>query len=205
MSGPKKGRERRLAIQALARPYLDGVVVDVGADHGHVASSLAREHDLVIATERRSNRLPRWPSLRVVADGLAPFRRVDLAIVCGMGPHSILHVLSSGPEVGCAVLHSPDRTDTLRRGLKEQGWRIDAERLAPENGRYAELIRVLPGQEPSEGHALAFGPRLLHDPHIQEHIAHTRAHWQSVVDKAPAESQGAQRARGWLDWLTTLG
>lgn len=200
----KKGRARGELILRLARPHLQGVVVDVGADHGWVASSLAREHAPVVATERRSNRLPRWPSLRVVADGLAPFRRVDLAIICGMGPHSILHCLASGPRPRVAVVHSPDRTDTLRVGLKEAGWRIDAEALAPENDRYAEVIRVVPGHEPTEGHALRFGPKLMTDPLLTAHAANVRAHWEHVARKAPVGSAGRRRAVGWLDWLDRL-
>jgi len=189
----------------MARPFLRGVVVDVGSDHGHVAAALASEHDLVIATERRSNRLPDQSLLRVVADGLAPFRRVDLAIVCGMGPHSILHVLSNGPRPRVAVVHSPDRTDTLRRGLKGRGWRIDAEALAMENERCAEVIRIVPGDEPAEGHALLFGPLLLNDPLLSLHVQHVKAHWKRVASAAPPGTQGHQRAIGWLDWLARLG
>ena len=200
----KKGRARGELILRLARPHLEGVVVDVGADHGWIANSLSRDHALVIATERRSNRLPRWPRRRVVADGLAPFRRVDLAIICGMGPHSILHCLASGPRPRVAVVHSPDRTDSLRVGLKAAGWRIDAEALAPENARYAEVIRVVPGEELAEGHALRFGPKLLNDPLLAQHVANVRAHWGHVASTAPEGSAGHRRAVGWLDWLDRL-
>lgn len=200
----KKGRARAELIVRMARPHLSGVVVDVGADHGHVATMLSKEHDLVIATERRSNRLPNWPENRVVADGLAPFSKVDLAIVCGMGPNAILHVLTNGARPAVAVVHSPERTDTLRRRLKEAGWRIDAEALAPENGRFAEVLRVVPGEEPADGHALLFGPYLMNDPLLADHVAQTLGHWRRVMASAPEGSPGHERARGWVDWLSGL-
>ena len=80
---------RRRAILELARPYARGVVVDVGCDHGHVAAALG-----AVGTERRSNRLPRRHDIPlVVADGIAPFRHVDLAVIAGMGPEKIFGIL----------------------------------------------------------------------------------------------------------------
>ena len=103
-----------------------------------------------------------------------------------------------------AVVHSPDRTDTLRRGLAAQGWRIDAERLAPEARGFAEVIRVLPGEEESQGLSLAFGPKLLDDPLLSEHLAHQHRHWARVASQAPEGSQGHARATAWLDFLDSL-
>jgi len=202
----KKGRARREVIVDLAAPYARGLVVDVGCDHGHTTRSLA---DLgtatVVGTERRSNRLPRRADLAlVVTDGLSGFERVDLAVITGMGPHTILGVLERGPRPSAAVVHSPDRTDTLRRGLKAQGWRIDAEALAPEGRGFAEVIRVLPGEELSQGLDLAFGPKLLDDPLLQPHIAYVLRHWRAIAAKAPPDSPGHDRALAWIPFLEAL-
>lgn len=197
------GRARLDKILELAAPYCRGVVADVGCDHGHTSKRLRDlgTADVVLSIERRSHRLPRRRDLDlVVSDGLRAIRRVDLAVVTGMGPAAILGILAIRPE--CAVVHSPDRTDTLRQGLADAGWRIDAEALAPEGRGYAEVIRVLPGEEPASGHALWFGPKLLDDPLVAAHRALVLAHWQRIVEKAPSQSPGGQRAAGWVRHLT---
>lgn len=203
MSGPAKGRPRREAILDLVVPA--DIIVDVGCDHGHVAATLARGGALVIGAERRSRRLPeRLDVPLVVADGLAPFRRVDLAIITGMGGRVILDILARGPEPRVAIVHSPDHVHELRLGLAEAGWRIDAERLAPEARGFAEVIRVVRGEEPHEGHALMFGPKLVHEPLAHAHAEHELAHWRRILRSAPPDSEGAQRAAGWVAFLEPL-
>lgn len=164
---------RRDLIARLCRPLLDvagpgAVVVDVGADHGHVAAALG-----AIATERHPRRIGRRDVPWVVADGLAPFRRVDVAVVAGMGAHTIAGILQRGPRptIG-AVLHAPDDPPVLRLWLAEHGWRIVAEGLAPEARRFAEVVVVRPGHEAATGLHLELGPRLLEgdDPLLADHL-----------------------------------
>jgi len=193
---------RRRAIIELARPYARGVVVDVGCDHGHVAAALG-----AIGAERRSNRLPRRHDIQlVVADGMAPFRRVDLAIIAGMGPEKILGILARGPRPEVAVVHSPQHAGSLRAGLAAAGWRIDAERLAPENDRYASVLRVLPGEETATGHTLRFGPRLLEagDPYLMKHAHQLRGWWASLAETIPAGVPKRAEADAWVLWLDAL-
>ncbi len=176
--------------------------MDVGCDHGHVAAALG-----AIGTERRSGRLPRRGDIRlVVADGLRPFRRVDLAIIAGMGPEKILRILSEGPQPAAAVVHSPQHEHLLRAGLAARGWRIDAERLAPESGRWTGVIRALPGREAATGMALGFGPRLLErgDPHLLAHARQLRAHWAGLAARIPPGVPARERAARWAAWLDAL-
>jgi tRNA A22 N-methylase len=203
----KRGRARREAILELARPFVRGLVVDVGCDHGHTTAALQDlgTASLVVGTERLSSRLPRRGDLHLlVTDGLAGFEVVQLAVITGMGPHAILGVLERGPRPAAAVLHSPDRTDTLRRGLKAQGWRVDAEKLAPEGRGFAEVIRVLPGEETAEGLALDFGPGLLGDALLQQHVEHLLRHWTRIAEVAPLGSRGRARAEAWIPFLRAL-
>jgi tRNA A22 N-methylase len=191
----RKGLARRRAILDLVprgRP-----VIDVGADHGHVAKALG-----AIATERMPHRRGR-PDVRwVVADGLAPFREVDVAVIAGMGAATIEGILTRGPRPRVAILHPPDDPQRLRMWLATHGWHIDAERLAPEGNRYAEVIRAVPGAETATGLVLAYGPRLLADgdpwlvPHLQHHAAWNEALAAQVGDKAPRVRDAAlARAR----------
>ncbi len=171
-----KGRARRQVLAALA-PDAE-IIVDVGADHGHVAHALG-----AIATERMPGRAGR-PDLRwVIADGLRPFRRVDVAIVAGMGAHTIARILQAGPRPRVAVLHAQDDPSALRRWLAGHQWTIDAERLAPEANRFAEVIRAIPGVERATGVALELGPRLLveGDPHLVAHLHQLLGHHRRIA------------------------
>jgi len=156
-------RDRRAAIvaqvQAVARP--GDLVVDIGADHGHVARALG-----AIATERAPGRSGRTDVPWVLADGLRGLRRADVAVIAGMGFRTIAGILERGPVPGHAVLHAPDDPQSLRLWLGENGFRIHDEDLAQEGPRYAEVITVVPGQEPHSGEALALGPLLCKRGHV---------------------------------------
>jgi tRNA A22 N-methylase len=155
------------------------VVVDVGADHGHVAHALG-----AIATEAAENRIGRRDVPWVVGDGLTPFDRVDVAVVAGMGWRTIARILDAGPRpTRAAILHAQDDPPSLRIWLADHGWRIDAEALAPEAGRFAEVVRAVPGVETATGHTLAFGPVLLagDDPHLAAHLAELGRYYDGLA------------------------
>ncbi len=174
----KRGRARREAILNLV-PEPRGLVVDVGADHGHVAAAAS-----AVATERMPGRMGRSDVPWVVADGLAPFRTVDVAIIAGMGAVTISGILERGPRPRVLIAHAQDDPPALRKYLAAHGWRIDAEALAPEANRWAEVIVASAGQEPSSGLWLEWGPRLLEeglDPHLEPHLRHHVAYWQSIA------------------------
>ncbi len=172
-------------------------IVDVGADHGHVAHALG-----AVATERMPHRIGRRDVSWVIADGLAAFRSVDVAIIAGMGALTIAGILERGPRPDVIVVHCPDDPPVLRRWLAANGWRIDAEGLAREAGRFAEVIRARPGIEPSAGFELDFGPRLSKDPLWREHVAHRIGFWRDIADKTAgkaAEKFADAMAR--VEWL----
>lgn len=178
----RRGRARRQALVTLVPDLPVGaVVVDVGADHGHVAAALG-----AFASERLPGIPQRDDLAWVIADGLAPWRAVDVAIVAGMGARTIAGILARGPRPRvAAVLHAQDDPIQLRQWLATHGWRIDAEALAPEAGRYAEVVRAVPGVEPSTGERLALGPRLQADGHPlwPAHLRQILGHWTSIRDQ----------------------
>jgi len=138
----------------------------------------------------------------VVADGLSCFSRVAVAVITGMGAAEIARILRRGPRPGAAVLHAPDRPAWLRRWCALNGWRIDAERLAPEGGRFAEVMRVVPGREPHVGLELAFGPKLGNDPLLGPHTAQLSGWWRRQLERVAAhDASKAAEARAWLDFL----
>jgi len=187
----------RLALICRLVPPDGGVLVDVGADHGHTAAALG-----AIATEREPHRLPMRTDVdRVIMDGLKGFRQVDTAVITGMGSHVILRILREGPRPRTIVVHSPQHTDRLRAGLAQDGWRIDAEGLAREGKGFAEVIRAMPGVEPHTGHTLWFGPFLEQDPHFTAHARQRLAYWRQLAQQAPPASQAYPQACAWTKWL----
>jgi len=191
-------RARWATIRALV-PAGHGPVIDVGADHGHVAAGLPG----AMATERAPGRMGRPDVAWVVADGLAPFRRVGVAIIAGMGAHTIARILSAGPRPQIAVVHAPDDPPTLRELLASAGWRIDDERAVPEGPRLAEIIRVVPGAEPATGPALRWGPKLADTPRLRAHYRRQRDRLQAIA-AAVADRDSPRHARLTedVDWLT---
>lgn len=173
------------------------VVIDVGCDHGQHTAALG-----AIGTERELHRLPaRIDFPRVVADGLAPFKRVDVAVITGMGAHTILRILREGPKPRAAVVHAPEYSDRLRRGLAAEGWRIVDERLAPEAGRFAEVLLIEPGEMSESGYELEWGPHIPRDPLHLDHARQVLGHKRDVTRKAPAGTRGHEEAKGWVEWL----
>ena len=193
----RQGRARRAAICELCPA--GEVIVDVGADHGHVAAELG-----AIATERHPHIIQRSDVRWVVADGLRPFRRVDVAIIAGMGALTIAGILEAGPRPAAAVLHAQDDPIALRRWLAANGWRIEAESLAPEAGRYAEILRVIPGREAATGLVLDVGPRLLEQGHplLIAHLTQLLGHHRRLAEVTrPHDAGKHSRFQSMADFL----
>ena len=160
-----------------------------------------------------AHRLPRnrsangYPMQMMVADGMRGLRHVDVCIIAGMGPHTILEILAAGPKPKTAVVHSPDRTDTLRRGLKAAGWRIVEESLAPEN----ERLRRNPthrtrrrGQHRAHSALRPQTPGARRTPcsrSTQPSCTATGALWPP---RAPPGSHGHTRATEWVTFIDGL-
>lgn len=187
-----------------------GVIVDVGADHGRVASRLG-----AIATERAPGRRVGASGAWVIADGLRPFRRVDTAVIAGMGARTIAAILQAGPRPQRVVAHADDDPALLRVLLASAGWQIDAELVGWNGSRLAEVVRAIPGEEPSAGLPLELGPQLLQatDGLTRLHYERLQARWAKLAEvtvvSAPARSEHSRAratfleqhlaAHGWQD------
>lgn len=184
----RAGRARRELLVQMT-PQAE-VIVDVGADHGHVAAAVG-----AIAVERMPNRAGRGDVPWVICDGLSGFSNVDVAIIAGMGAKTIAGILERGPTPTVAVLHAPDDPGLLRQWLAKHGWIIEAEGLAPEAGRYAEVIRVRRGTETATGLTLEFGPRLLSDgdPLLHAHLTHLRGYWAQLAKQTQGRAPEKHR------------
>ncbi len=196
----RAGRPRRDVLARLC-PRNELPIIDVGADHGHVAHAIG-----AIATERLPGRRGRADVSWVIADGLLPFREVGTAVIAGMGANTISEILTRGPTPRVAVLHAQDDPPKLRRWLAENGWRITQEALAPEARRFAEVIVARPGVEPCSGPQLELGPRLYadnNDPHLDAHLEQLSGYWSSIAERtrlaAPEVCANATSRVAWIE------
>lgn len=176
-------------------------VVDVGADHGHLAALLG-----AVATEKKpgipKNRDVPW----VIMDGLRAFRAVDVAIIAGMGARTIAGILDAPPRPSMVIAHADDEPWTLRTWLAEHGWQIEAERLALQGDRFCELIRAVPGQEPARGVDLELGPCLLagDDPLLRPWAEDARQRWRHLAAVASSDPVRSARFAARADRLAAL-
>jgi tRNA A22 N-methylase len=198
----------RLALLASMVPPAE-VIVDVGAHHGHLAHAVG-----ALAVEATPACVGRRDVDWIVADGLSALRRVDVAVLAGMGARTIARLIAEGTVPSVVVAHADDDPPLLRRLLTAAGWRVDAERLAGGDRRLAELVRFVPGHEPATGLWLEHGPLLLRsdDPLLPRHLRHQHDHFARLAETiararpdaaGPAATRAAffadrLRERGWL-------
>lgn len=163
-------RERRVQLRPrlLAAAELvgqAGTVADIGCDHGRLSIALLQSGAVqraiaadVSATSLEKARVLRdyvnvtaqmetreGSGLSVLSEGEA-----DVLAICGMGGKLIAEILSVHPPLmgaACAVLQPMRGIEQLRWYLFHNGYCVEAERIARDNGRLYQVFRVRAGQE----------------------------------------------------------
>ena len=167
----KTPKEKRVSFRPrlyAAAELLKGfdTVADIGADHGRLSVGLLQrgyaKH--VIATEISAPSLEKAKSLASfvgvagsmefrVGDGLAPLKigEADALALCGMGGALMAEILSLALVPLCGakrVVMQPMRgVEELRRYLLENNFKIVADTVAPDAGRYYQIFAAEPGKE----------------------------------------------------------
>ena len=158
---------RRLqAVEALVRPGPG--LIDVGTDHGYLPLSLARHGypGTLIAADiapgpldaARRSAAEAGLSARIcflLGDGLAGCdpEAVDTVVIAGMGGDSICGILDRAEWCMDArytlILQPMTRAEVLRYWLVNNGFAIDAERLAEDAGTIYSVLRARFGGQQS--------------------------------------------------------
>lgn len=139
----------------------DGVLADVGTDHGYVPIYLVEQGKIrrAIAMDINSGPLERAREhvaqygmeqyietrLSDGVDALAP-GEADSILIAGMGGGLVIHILTEGREV-CRrakelVLQPQSELERVRRFLAEEGYVTAAEEMIEEDGKYYPMMRV---------------------------------------------------------------
>lgn len=213
---------RLLRIAALVPR--NAVVADVGTDHALLPAYLVAtgRSPRVIATDAKPGPLEaaRATAREFVAEGRIDFRlgfgltvlaphEADAVVLAGLGGHTIIRILERSPEVRATVrrfiLQPATAAGPVRRWLLAHGFRLAAEDLAREGGRFHEIIAAEPAPAPDPALAaeplladlgLEVGPRLWEARHplLRAFLEDRLARCRGILEQMSRSGLGADRA-----------
>ena len=184
-------------------------VADVGTDHAMVPVWLVQSGraDSVLATDIRSGPLKSAAALvertgtgghirLMQTDGLTGIgpADADTVIIAGMGGETMLAILSAAPWTKrdtLLILQPQSKRAALRRWLIDNGYFIEAERLAEDAGRLYPILSAAGGSAPAYTEAelhLGLLEQVEGDPLFARYLDAARA---SAAKAAPYDGEAA--------------
>lgn len=157
-------------------------LADIGSDHALLPVYLVQQGMIPYAVAGEINPGPYEAAKKQVAeaglshciavrrgDGLQAVQagEVDAITIAGMGGALIVHILEQGRSkleaVQTLVLQPNIGEDQVRRWLTANGWRLAAEQLLEEDGKYYEVLTAQREAENADtaGTANLYAPRML--------------------------------------------
>ena len=182
--------KRLASIAAMVTP--GSRLADVGCDHGYLPIWLCLEGRIPCGLAMDINRGPLKKAGENIAhygledrmetrlsDGLEKLEmgEVDSVVIAGMGGKLMIRILTQGAELVKGlkelILEPQSDTEAVRSYLLEIGFRIAAEDMTLEDGKYYPVIRAIPASQSETGSGeesltklqLRYGPLLLEDRH----------------------------------------
>ena len=169
-------------------------LLDVGSDHAYLPIYLLEKG---LITSAIAGEVVKGPYESVsasgfqdkidvrLANGLAAFEPADevtTITICGMGGRLIADILDAGKEklkgVDRLIRQPNKREDDLRIWLMENGFKIVAESIMTENGKYYEIMVAEAGHMSLSDKEVRFGPHLMKD---QSQVFQLK--WQREINK----------------------
>lgn len=180
-------------LQAVADLVTPGMrLVDVGTDHAYIPIYLT-QNGLVpsaIAMDINKGPLERADAhilehgldgkiVTRLSDGLVNLKmeEADTMIAAGMGGGLVIHILNEDPEKTRSlkelILQPQSELAKVRRYLEEYRFRIVAEDMVEEDGKYYPMMKVIPAEQkglyaegvPAAEEELEYGKYLLEKAH----------------------------------------
>lgn len=151
--------QRMEAVAAMVCP--GNILADVGTDHGYIPIALVRREQIpsAIAMDLREGPLERAKEhiasaglkdriTTRLSDGVAALSpgEADTIVIAGMGGRLIVRILQQGEQVCKAaaelILQPQSEAASVRRFLRENGYRITQEDMVLEEGKFYPIIRA---------------------------------------------------------------
>ncbi len=159
----KNGMNERL-IKAISFVPKCRCMADIGSDHGYAAVYAVQNGiaETVTATDISAPSLAKTQKITQmygladkitcrVGDGLKPVLpgEAQVAFIAGMGADLIAQIIESSPDVAreldCMVLQPMNSAEPLRRRIVAAGYKIDAEGIVKDNGRFYQILKCSVG------------------------------------------------------------
>ena len=159
-------------------------LADIGTDHGFVPIWLVRNGVIPSAVAMDVNRGPLERAREHIAqagleayirtrlsDGLAGLHKgeADSILIAGMGGALTLRILEKDPpqSLGAAelILQPQSEISKVREYLCTSGWKIDAEDMVLEDGKYYPMMHCVRGEMTLTPEESEFGPCLIASGH----------------------------------------
>ena len=212
-------------LTAVAGLVTEGAsVADIGTDHGYIPIYLIEQNlsPKVIAMDINKGPLERarihiagyGMSDRIetrLSDGLAAVKpkEVEEMIVAGMGGGLVIHILNEDPaktrSLKELVLQPQSELAKVRRYLEEHRFRIVAEDMVEEDGKYYPMMKVIPTEQkglyvegvPAAEEELEYGKYLLEKGHpvMGEYLKKELSVNQGVYEKLRVQESERTKER----------
>ena len=208
-------------LQALANMVSSGnIVCDIGCDHGWVSIYLIQQGiaSKVLAMDVRTGPLERarehiaqyeleaYIETRL-SDGLQNLQVGEAeAMVCaGMGGPLMMKILTEGQKKAKAmkelILQPQSELAMFRKFLREEGYRIVAEDMVLEDGKFYPMMKVVPTEEALSVNQEkqdvydAYGELLLKQKHpvLKEFLLKGKEHIQSLQKHLQEQNTAVER------------
>lgn len=208
-------------LQALANMVSSGnIVCDIGCDHGWVSIYLIQQGiaSKVLAMDVRTGPLERakehiaqyeleaYIETRL-SDGLHNMQvgEADAMVCAGMGGPLMMKILSEGREKAKAmkelILQPQSELAMFRKFLREEGYRIVAEDMVLEDGKFYPMMKVVPTEEVISVNAKkqdvydAYGELLLKKKHpvLEEFLLKGKEHVQGLLKHLQEQNTAVER------------
>lgn len=192
-------------LQAVANMVTPGMrLADVGTDHGYIPIYLTGQGIIPSAVAMDINEGPLAKAREHIeemglsdridtrlSDGLqrVTAQEVDAMIAAGMGGNLVIRILSAQEETAKGlkelILQPQSETSKVRAYLNTHGYRIVAEDMIYEEGKYYPMMKVVPGEtEVYTAEELEYGKCLLQAKHpvLRQYLEWEICHHQELIE-----------------------
>ena len=168
-------------------------VIDIGTDHAYIPIYLYQENiTRDIAASDISSKVLEYSleNLKkynldtkiplILSNGLSDIqRKYDVAIIAGMGTHTIKNILNSSNIPDTLIIQSNNDHYKLRKFMMELGYKIDTEVVIHDKKHHYIIIRYIKGCEILTESELTFGKI-----NNLEYLNHLRETYQYLYSKS---------------------
>lgn len=198
--------------------YPGRLVADIGSDHAYLPIALVLQRICPQAIAADKNEGPCQSARRFIAryglcdqidvrcgDGLAVLQpgEATTIVLAGMGGRLICDILQNALITARSaerlVMQPQKDCASLRTFLAENGWQIDLEQVAQENGFFYPVIAAVRGKMSLSPLEVKYGPYLMHErpPSFIQMLQHRRSEIRRLLEllaKESGESAAERRA-----------